>query len=161
MSKIVIKFEDDVSTDAIYPGRYMATVLPTETPAYAFADEKAFNAKLTKKEIPQGSVLLAGSNFGCGSSREQAVSCLKGHELIIVARSFARIFRQNSVNLGLRTVAVPDIEAAEGDDLELGRDEVVNRTSGRRFRVEPLSSTQEAMIEAGGLIPYTRKRLVA
>ena len=161
MSKIVIKFGDDVSTDAIYPGRFMATVLPTETPSYAFADEKAFNAKLTKKEIPQGSVLLAGSNFGCGSSREQAVSCLKGHELVIVARSFARIFRQNAVNLGLRTIAVPDLEAAEGDELELGRDEVVNRTSRRRFRVEPLSRTQEAMIDAGGLIPYTRKRLVA
>lgn len=161
MSKIVIKFGDDVSTDAIYPGRFMATVLPTETPAYAFADEKAFNAKLTRKEIPQGSVILGRSNFGCGSSREQAVSCLKGHEVVIVARSFARIFRQNSVNLGLRTVAVPEIEAQEGDELDLGRDEVVNRTSGRRYRIEPLSDTQEAMIEAGGLIPYTRKRLLA
>jgi 3-isopropylmalate/(R)-2-methylmalate dehydratase small subunit len=65
------------------------------------------------------------------------------------------------VNLGLRTVAVPEIEAEEGDELELGRDEVVNQTSGRRYRVEPLSETQEAMIEAGGLIPYTRKRLLA
>jgi 3-isopropylmalate/(R)-2-methylmalate dehydratase small subunit len=161
MATIVMKFGDDVSTDAIYPGRFMATVLPTETPAYAFADEKEFNGRLTKKEIPRGSVLVAGRNFGCGSSREQAVSCLKGHELVIVAQGFARIFRQNAVNLGLRTVAAPGLVAQTGDELELSRDEVVNRTSGQRCRIEPLSATQEAMIEAGGLIPYTRKRLLA
>ncbi|MCF7686762.1 MAG: hypothetical protein K9M98_05250 [Cephaloticoccus sp.] len=160
MSEIVLKFGDDVSTDMIYPGRFMATVLPTETPAYAFADEKEFNGKLNRKEIAPGSVLLAGSNFGCGSSREQAVSCLKGHEVVIVARSFARIFLQNAVNLGLRTVAVPEIEAQAGDELDIGPNQVVNRTSGLSYRVESLTTTQLAMIEAGGLIPYTRQRLL-
>jgi len=160
MSEIVLKLGDDVSTDTIYPGRFMATVLPAETPAFAFADEKETNGKLNRKEIAPGSVLLAGSNFGCGSSREQAVSCLKGYELVIVARSFARIFLQNAVNLGLRTVTVPEIEAQAGDALDLGSNQVVNRSTGQSYRVEPLTATQLAMIEAGGLIPYTRKRLL-
>ncbi|MDD3178799.1 MAG: 3-isopropylmalate dehydratase [Opitutaceae bacterium] len=161
MARVVLILGDDVSTDVIYPGRFMATMLPTETPAHAFADEKEFNAKLAKKEIPPGSVIAAGRNFGCGSSREQAASCLKGPGFIVVARSFARIFRQNAVNLGLRTIAAPEFEASVGDELEFHPDEIVNRTSGRRCRIEPLSETQQSMIEAGGLIPYTRKRLLA
>jgi 3-isopropylmalate/(R)-2-methylmalate dehydratase small subunit len=159
MAKVVLKLEEDVSTDAIYPGRFMATVLPKETPQYAFADYQDFNARLNKREIPSGNVIVAGHNFGCGSSREQAVSCLKGHELVIVAKNFARIFLQNSVNLGLKTLTVPDIEAQEGDELEFCGDEVINRTSGKGFKVEPLSGTRQAIIEAGGLIPYTRSRL--
>src|SRR6185503_10404716 len=107
MTKVVFKVGDDVSTDVIYPGRYMATVLPTETPQFAFADDAALNGRLKAQQVPPGSVLLAGENFGCGSSREQAVSCLNGHGLIIVAKSFARIFLQNSINLGLRTVVCP------------------------------------------------------
>src|ERR1035441_1674224 len=91
MPTVVFKVGDDVSTDVIYPGRYMATVLPTETPQFAFADEAAFNAKLKAKQVTPGNILVGGKNFGCGSSREQAVSCLKGHELIIVANDFARI----------------------------------------------------------------------
>jgi 3-isopropylmalate/(R)-2-methylmalate dehydratase small subunit len=81
MPKVVLKLGDDVSTDIIYPGRFMATVLPTETPQYAFADITEFNTKLKKKEIPAGSIIVAGKNFGCGSSREQAASCLKGPDL--------------------------------------------------------------------------------
>ena len=160
MSKVVLTLGDDVSTDVIYPGRYMATVLPTETPQFAFADLTDFNAKLKAKQVPPGSVLLAGKNFGCGSSREQAVSTLKGHELVIVARGFARIFTQNSVNLGLRLVEVPDLEAKDGDELEVGATEVVNKTSGKRFHVVPLPPARQALIDAGGLIAYTRKRLM-
>ena len=98
MATVIYQVGDDISTDVIYPGRFMATVLPTETPLLAFADDAAFNARLKAKQVPLGSVLVGGQNFGCGSSREQAVSCLKGHELIIVAKSFARIFLQNSIN---------------------------------------------------------------
>src|SRR5437868_5191918 len=98
MATVVYKVGDDVSTDVIYPGRFMATVLPTETPLLAFADDAAFNASLKSKQILPGSVIVGGQNFGCGSSREQAVSCLKGHELVIVAQSFARIFLQNAIN---------------------------------------------------------------
>ena len=161
MSTVVLTLPDDVSTDVIYPGRFMATVLPSETPQFAFADLTDFNAKLKAKQVAPGSVLVAGKNFGCGSSREQAVSTLKGHELVIVAKGFARIFTQNSVNLGLRLVEVPDLEAKEGDELEIGATEVVNATTGKRFRVVPLPPARQALIDAGGLIAYTRKRLMA
>ena len=104
--------------------------------------------------------MVGGKNFGCGSSREQAVSCLKGHELVIVAKGFARIFLQNSINLGLRTVLCPEIEGAEGDDLEIGADSVINKTNGKKFHVEPMPKSRQAIVDAGGLIAYTRKRLV-
>ena len=155
-----VKLGDDVSTDVIYPGRFMATVLPTETPQFAFADDAGVNAKLKAKQVPPGSVLVGGKNFGCGSSREQAVSCLKGHELIIVAGDFARIFLQNGINLGLRIVIAPGVEAAEGDELEIEGGKVVNRTTGKSFKVEPLPKARQAIIDAGGLIAYTRKRLL-
>jgi 3-isopropylmalate/(R)-2-methylmalate dehydratase small subunit len=138
----------------------MATVLPSETPQLAFADETALNARLKSKQIPPGSVIIGGKNFGCGSSREQAVSCLKGHELVIVAKSFARIFLQNSVNLGLSIVVCPQIEAAIGDELELRPGLVGNVSSGKQFLIEPLPKSRQAIIEAGGLIAYTRKRVL-
>lgn len=161
MAKVVLKLGDDISTDIIYPGRYMATVLPSETPQYAFADLPEFNSKLKAGQIPAGSVVVAGKNFGCGSSREQAASTLKGYELVIVARNFARIFMQNAINLGLRLVVCPGIEAEEGDELELLADKIINKTSGREFKVEPLPKARQAIIDAGGLIAYTRQRLLA
>ena len=160
MATVVYKVSDDVSTDVIYPGRYMATVLPAETPQFAFADDTAFNGKLKARQIPPSSVVVGGKNFGCGSSREQAVSCLKGHELVIIAKDFARIFLQNGINLGLCTVVCPTIEADEGDDLEVGSAEVINKTSGKRFLIVALPKSRQAIIDAGGLISYTRKRLL-
>ncbi len=159
MSRVVLTLGDDVSTDVIYPGRYMATVLPTETPQYAFADLTEFNARLKAQQVPPGSVVVAGKNFGCGSSREQAVSTLKGHELVIIARNFARIFTQNAVNLGLRFIEAPLVEAAEGDEVEVQGNEVVNVTKGKRFPIVPLPQARQALVEAGGLIAYTRERL--
>jgi 3-isopropylmalate/(R)-2-methylmalate dehydratase small subunit len=160
MAKVVLKLGDDISTDVIYPGRFMATVLPTETPQFAFADHLEFNAKLVANQIPPGSILLAGKNFGCGSSREQAVSALKGHELTIVAENFARIFLQNSINLGLRIVTAPGIEASEGDELEIGVERIRNSITGKSYPVVQLPKARQAIIDAGGLIPYTRKRLL-
>lgn len=160
MGKVVLKLGDDISTDIIYPGRYMATVLPTETPQYAFADYVEFNARLKKGEILAGSIIVAGKNFGCGSSREQAVSCLKGPDLVIVAKHFARIFLQNSINLGLRTIICPDIEASEGDELEISANRLTNKTSGLTFNVIPLPATYQAVIDAGGLIAFTRQRIL-
>jgi len=159
MPTVVFKVGDDVSTDVIYPGRHMATVLPTETPQFAFADETAFNAKLQAKQVPPGSIVVGGKNFGCGSSREQAVSCLKGHELVIVAKGFARIFLQNAINLGLRMIVCPEIEAAQGDELELTPEAVVNKATGKQFKLEPMPKSRQVIIDAGGLIPYTRRRL--
>ena len=160
MVRVVYKVGDDVSTDVIYPGRFMATVLPNETPQFAFADDTAFNGKLTAKLIPPHSVVIAGANFGCGSSREQAVSSLKGHDLVVIAKDFARIFLRNGINLGLRTVSCPAIEANEGDELEITETEVLNKVSGKRFRVVPSPRSRQAIIDAGGLIAYTRKRVL-
>jgi len=158
--KVVLKLGDDVSTDEIYPGRFMATVLPAETPQYAFADLKEFSSRLRNRQIPPGSIVVAGSNFGCGSSREQAASTLKGHELVIIARGFARIFLQNAVNLGLRVFVCPELEANEGDELKLGGNRVVNKSTGKKYMIQPLPAARRAIIAEGGLIPYTRKRLL-
>ena len=158
--RVVLKLGDDVSTDIIYPGRYMATVLPSETPAFAFADHAAFSRALKAGEIPAGSIIAAGHNFGCGSSREQAASCLRGHDLTVVARSFARIFLQNAINLGLSMVICPTLEAEEGDELEEVEGAVLDHASGRSFALSPLPRSRQAIIDAGGLIPYTRLRLM-
>jgi 3-isopropylmalate dehydratase small subunit len=119
-----------------------------------------FNTRLKQGKIPPGSIIVAGKNFGCGSSREQAASCLKGPELVVVARHFARIFLQNSINLGLRTVICPEVEAELGDELELTDEHVVNQTSGKSFDMVPLPAARQAIIDAGGLIAFTRQRLM-
>jgi len=135
MATVIAKLGDDVSTDVIYPGRYMATVLPTETPQFAFADNAELNGRLKSKQVPPGSVIAAGKNF-------------------------ARIFLQNSINLGLNLVTAPEIEASEGDELEVTADELVNKTTGKAFAVVPLPKARQAIIDAGGLIAYTRKRVM-
>jgi 3-isopropylmalate/(R)-2-methylmalate dehydratase small subunit len=160
MPTVALALGDDVSTDTIYPGRFMATVLPAETPQYAFADQADFNARLKSGAIVAGSVIVAGQNFGCGSSREQAASCLKGPELTIVARGFARIFLQNAINLGLRTVVCPAVAASVGDELQITAKEVVNTATGKRFPIVPLPAARQAIVDAGGLIPYARQLLL-
>jgi 3-isopropylmalate/(R)-2-methylmalate dehydratase small subunit len=159
MAQVVFTLGDDVSTDAIYPGRFMATVLPAETPQFAFADFE-INERLKSAKVPAGSVIVAGANFGCGSSREQAASTLKGHDLTIVAKGFARIFLQNSANLGLRTIICPDIDAKDGDELEFTKTQIVNKTTGEEFSIVPLPKARQDIIDAGGLIAYTQKRLM-
>ncbi len=161
MAPVVYTVGDDVSTDTIYPGKFMATVLPTETPQFCFYDDREFNTALVKKQVPAGGIVVAGQNFGCGSSREQAASTLKGHGLVIVARGFARIFLQNGINLGLPMVICPAVEAAAGDELDLQPGVVRNVTTGREFPVVPLPRARQAIIDAGGLIPYTRALLTA
>lgn len=161
MPKVIIKLENDISTDDIYPGRYMATVLPSETPQFAFADRTDFNARLRAQEFPAGSVIVGGENFGCGSSREQACSTLKGYDVAVVAKSIARIFLQNSINLGLQVVLCPGIEASEGDELQITEDQVLNKTTGKAFDQVKLPAARKGIMAAGGLIPYTRKLLMA
>lgn len=161
MAKVIYKLEDDISTDIIYPGRFMATVLPTETPQFAFADIKDLNKMLVNNEVPKGSIIAAGKNFGCGSSREQAVSTLKGHELTIIANNFARIFTQNSVNLGLNTIECPGFIADAGDEVAIIDNKVYNRTKNLEFTIIPNPPARQEIIDAGGLISYTRKRLLA
>lgn len=160
MPNVVLKLGDDISTDTIYPGRFMATVLPSETPQYAFADDMEFNTKLKSGQIAGGSIIVAGNNFGCGSSREQAASCLKGHDLVVVAKGIARIFLQNSINLGLRVVICPGIEASAGDEIDFAGSTLINKTTGKRSEVIPLPPARQAIMDAGGLIPYARKKLL-
>jgi 3-isopropylmalate/(R)-2-methylmalate dehydratase small subunit len=160
LAKVVLKLGNDISTDAIYPGRFMATVLPTETPKYIFADQQDFNKKAINGDIAKGSYIVAGSNFGCGSSREQAASAIKGYDFIVVAKSFARIFLQNAVNLGLQCITCPHIEALEGDVLEIADSKVLNITKGKKCAITPLPKARQSIMDAGGLIPYTRKRLL-
>lgn len=160
MGKVVLKLGADISTDIIYPGRFMATVLPTETPQFAFVDDLEFNKKLKAKQIEPGSFIVADKNFGCGSSREQAASCLVGWGLKVIAKNFSRIFLQNSINVGLYMVICPNIEASEGDELEIENGKVVNKTSGKSFDIVPLPQARQAIIDAGGLIPYTKKMIL-
>jgi 3-isopropylmalate/(R)-2-methylmalate dehydratase small subunit len=160
MGQVVLKLGKDISTDDIYPGRFMATVLPTETPQFCFNDRTEFNARLKAKAIPPGSVIVADENFGCGSSREQATSAIKGHELNVIARSISRIFLQNSINLGLNLVICPLLEASEGDEVVVEPGLVFNKTTGQRFPTVPLPPARQAIIDAGGLIPFTRKRML-
>ena len=160
MAHVVLTLGDDVSTDTIYPGRFMATVLPTETPQYCFADLTEFNTQLREKKVAPGSMIVAGQNFGCGSSREQAASTLKGHDLIVIAKGFARIFLQNSANLGLRTIICPSLEAKEGDEVVIDGGTIRNVTTGKTCEIVPLPAARQAIIDAGGLIAYARKKLV-
>ena len=161
MAKVIITLGNDISTDDIYPGRFMATVLPSETPQFAFFDRTEFNAQLKAKAFPPGSIIVGGENFGCGSSREQACSTLKGHEVAVVAKTISRIFLQNSINLGLQVVICPGIEAAEGDDLEITGGQVLNKTTGKAYDQVKLPAARKGIMDAGGLIPYTRARLMA
>ncbi|MEI6291902.1 MAG: 3-isopropylmalate dehydratase, partial [Chloroflexota bacterium] len=112
------------------------------------------------KEIPAGSIIVAGKNFGCDSSREQAASCLKGSDVTVVAKHFARIFLQNSINLGFNTIICPDLEAEEGDELNITADKLYNLTSKKSFDLVALPKARQAIIDAGGLIPYTRQLLI-
>ncbi|MBK6765678.1 MAG: 3-isopropylmalate dehydratase small subunit [bacterium] len=159
MPKVIHVLGDDISTDHIYPGRFMATVLPSETPQFCFADMQALNADLKAKKFPAGSFLVGGSNFGCGSSREQAASTINGYGIIVIARSFARIFLQNAVNLGLQLVICPQVEATEGDELVIKGDMLVNMTTGKSFDIVPLPKLRQAIMDSGGLIAFTRARL--
>jgi 3-isopropylmalate/(R)-2-methylmalate dehydratase small subunit len=161
VARVIITLGNDISTDDIYPGRFMATVLPSETPQHAFSDRTEFNARLRAREFPPGSVIAGGENFGCGSSREQACSTLKGYELTVVAKSISRIFLQNSINLGLKVVLCPAIEASEGDELEITDDKVLNTTTGKRFDQVKMPASRKGIMDAGGLIPYTRALLKA
>jgi len=160
MAKVIYKLENDISTDIIYPGRYMATVLPTETPQYAFDDIVELNNRLVNKNPGESLAIVGGWNFGCGSSREQAVSALKGHELMVVAKSISRIFLQNGINLGLNMIICPEISAEVNDELEITKNKVINKTKNQEYEIEPLPTAKQSVIDAGGLIEYTRKRLI-
>jgi len=153
-------FGDNINTDLIIPGRHLHLTDPEELKWHAMEDaDPSFASK-----VKEGDLLVAGHNFGCGSSREQAVVCLKQLGLsAIVAESFARIFYRNAINLGLpalRCVGVlKGIEREDEVELDLESHELRNVTRGKVFELEPLPSPPSEILADGGLIPHLRKRL--
>ena len=155
----VWKYGDDVNTDVIFPGKYTYQPLtPEEMATHALEDLDSSFAKAVK----QGDVIVAGANFGCGSSREQAATCLKAAGVTaVIAKSFSRIFFRNAVNNGL-----PVIELREGID-EIKKDDTVgidfeNGTvthEGNEYHFPALPKEVLAILQDGGLIPHVRKEL--
>ncbi|HET90824.1 MAG TPA: 3-isopropylmalate dehydratase small subunit [Chloroflexi bacterium] len=155
----VWKYGDDVNTDVIFPGKYTYTVTDVaEMGEHAMEDlDPAF-----RDQVAPGDVIVAGKNFGCGSSREQAVKCLVAKEVGgIIARSFARIYYRNCINSALPALTCPEaVDALEaGDEIELDLQAGEIRTSKGTFTFPPLPEAVMGIFEAGGLIPYTRQRL--
>lgn len=145
-------FGDDIDTDQIVPGRY-APYMTGESPAkYAFVERRPEFAGA----VQPGDVLAAGDNFGCGSSREYAMEALVGCGLAaIVARSFARIFYRNAINLGLPVYEVPFAGGLpDGAEVLLHLQEDMIFVAGQPYALPPLPPFQREIIAAGGLAPY-------
>jgi 3-isopropylmalate/(R)-2-methylmalate dehydratase small subunit len=155
----VWKYGDNVDTDAIIPARYLNVSTPEELAQHCMEDVDATFAGA----VQAGDVVVAGENFGCGSSREHAPLALKGAGVsCVVARSFARIFYRNAINVGLPILECPQAaeEAESGQQLEvdLKAGQVRNLSNGQVYQAAPYPPFMMALIEAGGLIPYTRGR---
>ncbi len=156
----VWKYGDDVNTDVIFPGRYTYTVTdPAEIAAHALEDlDPAF-----AKNVKPGDIVVAGKNFGCGSSREQAALCLKyAGVAAVVAASFARIFFRNAINAGLPTVEAPEAVShiGAGDEIAIDFEAgVLTAADGSRYAFAPLPPEVVGILEAGGLVPYVQKEL--
>jgi 3-isopropylmalate/(R)-2-methylmalate dehydratase small subunit len=154
------RYGDDVDTDAIIPARYLTSTDETELGLHAFeALDPGF-----ADGVRHGDVVVAGQNFGCGSSREHAPMALKGAGVsVVVASSFARIFFRNAINTGLPVLVCPEaVDATEtGDDLEIdvSSGAVSNSTKGLRFVAAPHPEFVLEIIRRGGLVPWVRERL--
>ncbi len=157
----VWKYGDNVNTDVIFPGKYTYTVSePAEMPAHALEDlDPSFAGG-----VKPGDIIIAGKNWGCGSSREQAVTCLKEGGLgAIIAESFARIYYRNCLNAALPALicseAVQTIQDGEQIEIDLDKGEI--RTSKGIYTFNPLPDVVREIFNAGGLIAHTKKRLEA
>jgi len=154
------KFGDDVNTDLIVPGKYLELVDPHEMAKHAM---EGIDPDFPDK-VSEGDVVVGGTNFGCGSSREHAVIALKYVGVgAVVAESFARIFYRNAINLGLPALECPGISEAvsEGDSLEidLKRGKVVHATTGKELEFVPLPGFMVEVLGEGGLVTYIRNHL--
>ncbi len=155
----VWKYGDNVNTDVIFPGRYTYQIMPPEEMAkHAMEDlDPEFAGS-----VRAGDVVVAGKNFGCGSSREQAAACLKAAGVqAVVAKSFARIYFRNAINLGLAVLACDEavdlLEKGDAVDIDFAGDEI--RSPKGTFRFLPLPASVIGILEAGGLLEYTKKKL--
>ena len=154
------KYGKNVDTDVIIPGKYCNIIDPVELGKHAL---EGLDPEYTSKMEP-GDVIVADTNFGCGSSREVAPIAIKGSGTsAVIAKSFARIFYRNALNIGL-----PIFESAEADDgIEAGDEievqpatgAIVNHTKGERYQAAQFPPFMQALIDAGGLVPYVEKRL--
>jgi 3-isopropylmalate/(R)-2-methylmalate dehydratase small subunit len=154
------KFGTDIDTDAIIPARYLNTSDPKELAKHCMED--------TDSDFPQkvspGDIIVAETNFGCGSSREHAPIAIKAAGVsCVVAASFARIFYRNAFNMGLPILESPEASAdiVTGDELEidLTTGTIVNKSRNLDYKAQPVPVFMQELLAAGGLIPYVMKRL--
>ena len=158
MSRIegkVWKFRDSIDTDVIIAGRYLRTFSLDDLASHVMeAEDPQFAEK-----VEHGDIIVAGWNFGCGSSREQAPVALKHAGIsAIIAKSFARIFYRNAINVGLPVITT-DVEAEKGDilciDLEKGN--VINKTTNKQYEIEPFDDFMLEILNNGGLVKHYLK----
>ena len=155
-----VRYGDDVNTDVIIPGRYLSLTEPDELAKHAMED---LDSEFFKK-YEKGDIIIAGKNFGCGSSREQAAICLKYAGVgAIIAKSFARIFYRNAINQGMSILESSEAADAidDGDKLEidLRNGMIIDKTKNVRFKIMPLPQFLQEIIDDGGLICNLRKKL--
>jgi len=156
----VHKYGANIDTDAILPTRYLNLSEPEELARYCMEDfDPAFATR-----VQPGDVIVATTNFGCGSSREHAPLAIKGAGIsCVIAKSFARIFFRNSINIGLPLLecneAADNTEAGDILEVDLPTGKIKNLTKGTEFTARPYPDFMAELIAAGGLIEHTRKRL--
>ena len=155
-------FGDHVDTDQIIPTKYLVTTDPKELGMHCMetADQDFV------KRVKPGDVMVTGINFGCGSSREHAPISIKGAGVTcVIARSFARIFFRNSINLGLPVLECPEavdgIHAGDEVEVDLETGTIRNLTTEATFKAKPFEPFMMEILESGGLIEYTKRRLAA
>ncbi|MEW5762060.1 MAG: 3-isopropylmalate dehydratase small subunit [Bacillota bacterium] len=154
------KFGDNIDTDVIIPARYLNTTDPRELAAHCMEDADPSFARA----VQPGDIIVAGKNFGCGSSREHAPLAIKAAGVAcVVARSFARIFYRNAFNIGLPILECPEAVDGIGNGdrvlVDAAAGLITNVTTGVTFRAEPVPPFMQEIISAGGLIDYVRKRV--
>jgi 3-isopropylmalate/(R)-2-methylmalate dehydratase small subunit len=152
------KFGRNVDTDQIIPAEYLTTGDAKKLAAHAFAKVRPEFSK----EVKEGDIIVAGENFGCGSSREHAPRALLGAGIhCVIARSFARIFFRNSINIGLHLIEADVFDRIEeGDEIELSFEDGVikNNTKKEEYKFKPLPEFMQKLLDSGGLINYIKKR---
>ena len=156
----VHKYGADVNTDVIIPARYLNVSEPAELARHCMED---IDPEFVNR-VKVGDIMVATTNFGCGSSREHAPLAIKASGIsCIIAKSFARIFFRNAINIGLPLLecdeAVDKIEAGDLVEVDLASGEINNLTKGRKFTAKPYPGFMAELIADGGLIEHTKKRL--
>jgi len=156
----VWKYGDDVDTDVIIPARYLNTSDPAELAKHCLED---LDSEFTEKMSP-GDIIVAGDNFGCGSSREHAPLAIKAAGVsCIIANSFARIFYRNSINIGLPILESEDAVSSisEGDKISVDLDQglIKNLSKDEEYQARPFPEFMQELIASGGLIKYLQEKV--